>query len=110
MTPPFGLLLDGVDFSNLTIKMQNFIHNDQPPVVIRYGKFLQEIIDLLIIALVLFFTIKSINKLQKIAIKKRLEEENQTKIELSDEGKILLDIRNMLAKKIDPVDKTVLFF
>jgi large conductance mechanosensitive channel len=40
ITPPFGLILGGVDFVNLTIKMKNFVYKDQPPVVIRYGKFL----------------------------------------------------------------------
>ncbi|CAF1045844.1 unnamed protein product [Rotaria sordida] len=51
ITPPFGLIFDGVDFSNLTIKMKNFVHKDQPPVVIRYGIFIQQIIHLLIMAL-----------------------------------------------------------
>ncbi len=100
LTPPFGFLLGGVDFSNLTIKIRNFVYVDQPPVVVRYGKFIEEIISLLIMALVLFFLIKLINKLEEIATKRRLKEEKQKKIELSDEGKILLDIRNILARKI----------
>ncbi len=44
ITPPFGLILGGVDFVNLTMKMKNFVYKDQPPVVIRYGKFIQAMI------------------------------------------------------------------
>jgi len=105
ITPPFGFLLGGVDFSNLTIKIQNFVYADQPPVVVRYGRFIQELLYLFIMALALFLLIKLINKLQSIATKRQLEEQKKVKIELSDEGKILLDIRNILARKIVLVDE-----
>jgi large conductance mechanosensitive channel len=108
ITPPFGFLLGGVDFSNLTIKMQNFVYTDQPPVVVRYGRFIQELIYLFIMALVLFVLVKLINKLQEIATKRQLEEQKKLKIELSDEGKILLDIRNILARKIVLVDEILM--
>ncbi|CAF4867973.1 unnamed protein product, partial [Rotaria sp. Silwood2] len=39
----------------------------QPPVVIRYGKFIQSCITLIIIAMALFCIIKAINQLYKIA-------------------------------------------
>lgn len=66
ITPPFGLIFDGVDFSNLTIKMNNFVHRDQPPVVIRYGLFIQQIIHLLIIALGLFGIAKLVARLKRV--------------------------------------------
>jgi large-conductance mechanosensitive channel len=59
-------------------------------------------------ALVLFILIKLINKLQEIATKRQLEEQKKVKIELSDEGKILLDIRNILARKIVLVDEILM--
>ena len=31
ISPPLGLLLGGVDFASLTIKMRNFVYKDQPP-------------------------------------------------------------------------------
>jgi large conductance mechanosensitive channel len=108
ITPPFGFLLGGVDFNNLTIRMRTFIYNDQPPVVIRYGKFIQEILYLLIMALVLFFIIKSINEIHEIAIKRRLEERIKAKKELSDEMKILLEIRDMLAQKTPVLEELIL--
>jgi large-conductance mechanosensitive channel len=55
-------------------------------------------------ALILFFIIKSINKLQELATKKRIEEENRVKMELSDEGKILIQIRDILLTKTVVVD------
>ncbi len=104
LTPPFGLLIGGVDFSNLTIRMPNFVYKNQPPVVIRYGKFIGEVIGLLIMALILFFIIKSVNKLQELATKKQAEEASRVKLELSDEGKILIQIRDILLTKTVVVD------
>ncbi|CAF4038370.1 unnamed protein product [Rotaria sordida] len=98
ITPPFGLLLGGVDFVNLTIKIKNFVYQDQPPVVIRYGKFIQTIISLLIMAFVLFFVIKGITKLRELTARKQQKEENK-KIEISEEVKVLCQIRDLLAKQ-----------
>ena len=100
ITPPLGLVLGGVDFANLTIKMKNFVYKDQPPVVIRYGKFIQAMITLSIVALALFFIIKLMNQLYKITAKKK-ENRNKTNsnIEASDEVKILREIRDLLARQ-----------
>ena len=57
ITPPFGLILGGVDFVNLTIKMKNFVYKDQPPVVIRYGKFIQTMISFFIVTMTVFSVI-----------------------------------------------------
>ncbi|CAF1310384.1 unnamed protein product [Rotaria sordida] len=98
ITPPFGLILGGVDFVNLTIKMKNFVYKDQPPVVIRYGKFIQTIISLFLMALALFFVIKGINKLHRIATRKKQNEEN-IQLETNEEVKVLCEIRDLLAKQ-----------
>jgi large conductance mechanosensitive channel len=99
LTPPFGLFFDGVDFANLTINMRNFVRPNQPPVVIRYGRFIQQIIYLFIVALVLFFVVKFVNKLREMAAKKRAEEQNTELKESSDEVKVLKEIRDLLAHK-----------
>ncbi len=99
ITPPFGLIFDGVDFSNLTIKMRNFVHKGQPPVVIRYGLFLQQIIHLLVLALALFGIVKFINKLRKIAALKReraAANEPPQPSEPTEDVKLLRDIRDLL--------------
>jgi len=95
ITPPFGLIFDGVDFSNLTIKMRNFVHKDQPPVVIRYGIFIQQVLHLLVVALALFFIVKLINKLHKIAAHNR--ESMAVTSEPSEEVIVLREIRDLIA-------------
>lgn len=58
ITPPLGLLIGGVDFSGLKLVLQ-----EQPPVAITYGIFLQAIFNFMIVAFALFFMIKAINRL-----------------------------------------------
>jgi len=99
ITPPLGLVIGGVDFVNLTIQISNFVYTNQPPVVIRYGRFIQQILDLLIVAFILFLIIKLINKLHRIAMKKKVEIENAVVKELTDEAKALHQIRDLLAQK-----------
>lgn len=99
ITPPLGLVLGGVDFVNLTVKMKNFVYQDQPPVVIRYGKFIQSIITLLIVAMALFFFIKAINQLYKIAARKKEKIQDDSKIEVPEEVKVLREIRDLLAQQ-----------
>lgn len=100
ITPPFGLFFDGVEFANLTIKMNNFVRPNQPPVLIRYGKFLQTILHLLIITFCLFLVVKFINKIHRLAAKRKLEQET---VELEEENnkqlKVLKEIRDLLARK-----------
>lgn len=99
ITPPLGLVLAGVDFSHLTIKMDNFVHKDQPPVVIRYGKFIQTIITLLIVALILLFVAKGANKLMAIAAKKKEKMDIDSKTEVPEDVKILREIRDLLIRR-----------
>ncbi len=102
ITPPFGLIFDGVDFSNLTIKMPNFVHKGQPPVVIRYGLFLQQIIHLLVLAFALFGIVKLISRLRRIAAQNRQRAEANEPTqpseppEPSEEVKLLRNIRDLL--------------
>jgi len=101
ITPPLGLVLGGVDFVNLTIKMKNFVYKNQPPVVIRYGKFIQTIISLILITFALFFVIKAINKLNQITTRKKQTKETEEMIQLetTEEIKVLCEIRDLLAKQ-----------
>ncbi|HEY3698373.1 MAG TPA: large-conductance mechanosensitive channel protein MscL [Spongiibacteraceae bacterium] len=63
--PPIGVLLGGVDFSNLAITIHQAA--DGKPVVIAYGKFIQTIVDFTIVAFVIFMAIKGINRLKRPA-------------------------------------------
>lgn len=62
--PPIGVLLGGVDFANLVFTVKEAV-GDAPAVVISYGKFIQTLIDFLIIAFVIFILIKAINTLKR---------------------------------------------
>lgn len=61
--PPIGLLIGGVDFSDLVITLKA-AEGASPAVVISIGKFLQTIIDFTIIAFAIFLLIKVINKVK----------------------------------------------
>ncbi len=54
LMPVVGLILGKIDFSNLTIAE-----------VVKYGAFIQSIIDFLIIAFIIFLIVRSANKLKK---------------------------------------------
>ena len=58
--PPIGLLLGGVDFSNLMITLKAAA-GEVPAVSIRYGSFINALISFLIIASAIFLLIKVVN-------------------------------------------------
>ncbi len=60
--PPIGVLLGGVDFSELAITIKAAT-DGAAAVKINYGTFLQTIIDFLIIAFAIFSMIRVMNKL-----------------------------------------------
>ncbi len=62
--PPIGVLLGGVDFSNLAITVKDAV-GKAPAVVIGYGKFIQTVIDFVIIAFAIFVIIKAINSFKR---------------------------------------------
>ena len=61
LMPPIGYLLGGVDFKDLAINLGSA----QNPVLIRYGMFIQTVVDFAIIAFVLFIVLKTIITMQK---------------------------------------------
>ncbi len=73
--PPIGLLLGGVDFSDLFITLKDgstagpyatiASAQEAGAVTIGYGLFINSVISFLIVAFAVFLLIKSINKLQK---------------------------------------------
>lgn len=64
--PPIGILIGGVDFSNLTIALKDAAEG-VPAVVIRYGVFINAIIDFVIVAFAIFLLIRAINTFKKKA-------------------------------------------
>jgi large conductance mechanosensitive channel len=62
--PPIGVLLGGVDFKDLSITIKE-AEGDLPAVVLSYGNFIQNIVDFVIIAFVIFMAIKAMNSFKK---------------------------------------------
>src|SRR3954453_12030689 len=90
LMPPIGFLLKGVDFKDLAINMGTA----QTPVLIKYGVFLQTLIDFTIIALVLFLVIKGM-----ITLKKRFEKDEVGAPNPNQSEIYLKEIRDALVKR-----------
>ncbi len=86
LMPIIGVIIGGVDFSNLSIKVGG--------AKIAYGMFIQNIIDFLIIAFCVFIFVKIVNRLSNLAKKEEQKEEKITETELS----VLKEIREELKK------------
>jgi large conductance mechanosensitive channel len=67
--PPLGVLLGGVDFKDLSITLRDAYTTEKgvemATVVLSYGNFIQNVVDFLIIAFVIFMAIKGMNSLKK---------------------------------------------
>lgn len=94
LMPPIGVLLGGVDFSNLAITIKKAT-DSSPAVVIGYGRFIQTLVDFVIIAFALFFVVKTINSLKKKEQQAPAEPLPPSKQEL-----LLAEIRDLLKAKI----------
>lgn len=86
LMPPLGLLLNGVNFSNMFIVLKEgskvqgpYISLDAAKnagaITINIGLFINALISFLIIAFSVFLLMKSINKLKSIALKEGKKEE-----------------------------------
>lgn len=64
LMPPLGLLVGGVDFSQLKIVLQSAGADGKGEVAIGYGVFLQNTVNFLIIAWALFIVIRMMNRLK----------------------------------------------
>jgi large conductance mechanosensitive channel len=63
--PPLGVAIGGVDFKNLQLVIQSADPAATPPVpevAIRYGNFLNVVIEFLIVAFAVFIMLKVMNK------------------------------------------------
>ncbi len=60
LMPPIGLLLGGVDFSDLKIPIKEAV-GETAAVSINYGAFINVILDFLIIAFAIFLVVKAMN-------------------------------------------------
>ncbi|HPC84011.1 MAG TPA: large-conductance mechanosensitive channel protein MscL [Thermoanaerobaculaceae bacterium] len=64
LMPPLGLIVGGMDFTKLAFTLKA-AEGDAPAVLLRYGMFIQQVVDFLIIAFAIFLMIKGMNKLRR---------------------------------------------
>ena len=93
--PPIGWALGGVDFSDLAVDLPGSRKDPLDPtklipVKLKYGAFIQAIIDFLIIAACLFGIIKMMNRMQKPV--------ELPPILPTPSEKLLIEIRDLLKK------------
>ena len=86
LMPVIGVALGGINFSTLSINIGD--------ATVRYGAFIQNIIDFVIVALCIFFLVKTMNKFFK-----KKEEPAPEAPKKSDEVLLLEEIRDVLKKK-----------
>ena len=90
--PIIGVLIGNVNFSDLQIKLGEPLEGAEQA-AIKYGMFIQEVVNFLIIALCIFMVIKVVNKLQK-----KKEEAPAPAPEPTKEEVLLTEIRDALNK------------
>ena len=86
LMPLIGVLLGKVNFTDLSVKIGSS--------TIKYGMFIQNIVDFLIVAFCIFVMVKIINKI----INKK-EDKKEEKPVKTDELKVLEEIRDLVKKK-----------
>ena len=91
--PPIGLALGGVDFSSLAFPLKQATETT-PAVLLSYGKFINTVIDFLIIAFAIFMMVKAMN-----SMKKKEVEAPAAPPEPPADVKLLTEIRDLLKKQ-----------
>ena len=95
--PPLGLMLGGVDFTDLKWVLKAVGPEGEGPVAINYGVFIQYVVDFLIIAGAIFMAIRGLNSL-----KKKEEEAPAAPPEPTKEEVLLAEIRDILKENKNP--------
>jgi large conductance mechanosensitive channel len=98
--PPLGILIGGVDFTDLKAILKPELINDAGKVIaekvtLNYGRFLQTLFDFMIVAFAVFMLIKGINRLNR---KKDAEKAVETPPP-SNQEILLSEIRDLLKEK-----------
>ena len=95
LMPVIGMIIGGIDFTNLSVKIGE--------AEVKYGNFLQNVIDFLIVAFCIFIIVKAVNRISERAEalrkKEEAEEEKEEESKKSDEVVLLEEIRDLLKKE-----------
>lgn len=92
--PPIGILLAGVDFSQLGVTIKHATATE-PAVVISYGKFIQTIVNFLIIAWTIFLMVRLLSKIER-----KKEEAPAAPPAPTKEETLLTEIRDLMKEQV----------
>ena len=98
--PPIGMLMGNVDFSNLFINLSGGDYasvaaaEEAGAPIIKYGMFINTVLDFVIVAFAIFMVIRGMNKL-----KKQEEEKPEEPPKPSEEVQLLTEIRDSLGRR-----------
>ncbi|HPE55175.1 MAG TPA: large-conductance mechanosensitive channel protein MscL [Bacteroidales bacterium] len=90
--PPIGLLLGGVDFSEIMLTLKQAV-GEEPAVTMNIGVFINTVIEFIIVAFSIFMVVKGMN-----SMKKKEEEKPAEPPKPSEEVVLLQEIRDALKK------------
>jgi large conductance mechanosensitive channel len=95
--PPLGILIGGVNFTDLSIVLKKASINDAgeaiQAVTLNYGNFIQVVVDFFIVAVAIFLLIKGMNSLEK-----KEETKQEVTPEPTKEERLLAEIRDLMKK------------
>ena len=96
--PPIGLIVGGVNFSDLKLTLKDAGMEGRvevvPAVTLNYGNFLQVTLDFIIIAAAVFLLVKGVN-----ALNRKKKEEPKTPPAPPADIQLLTEIRDLLKKE-----------
>lgn len=88
--PPVGLLVGGIDFSQKMVVLKKATEA-APAIVLKYGAFINTVVDFTVVAAAMFMVIKGMNAL-------RVNQESRMYLSTPTE-KLLAEIRDLLKKQ-----------
>jgi large conductance mechanosensitive channel len=98
LMPPLGLLIGGMDFTDLKINLKAATIDEAgkavSAVTLNYGAFIQTTVDFLIVAFVMFMMIKAMNRMKK----KQTEAVAPAPPAPTKDQQLLTEIRDLLKK------------
>lgn len=101
ITPVISLFTGSADFKSLSVTLRTGVLDAEgketvPALLLNYGSFIQSVIDFTLIALVIFFAVKAINRLRR---QEQAAPPAPAPAEPSAEAKLLAEIRDLLSKR-----------
>ncbi|MFA6994868.1 MAG: large-conductance mechanosensitive channel protein MscL [Patescibacteria group bacterium] len=102
ITPPLGVIMGGANFADFKITLKQAIIGAngavmKPAINLNLGIFLQNVLDFLIIAVVIFIMVKAVTRLKK---QLKLTNDEATRFSLTKDQNLLTEIRDLLKEQI----------